>query len=716
MIKTPFNDIEVRRLTSAQALEELKFIAKAMAKADIEYYQKDTPSLTDAEYDSLKYRNEKIEAKYPELVLENSPSKKIGAKIKNGFTKITHKVPMLSLGNIFNKDDFIDFRLGINRFLGVDAKEFIEMTSEPKIDGLSFSARYENGIYVSAATRGDGTTGENITENLITISELPKKIEFDDMPEILEIRGEVYMDKRDFLTLNQKQEELGKKTFANPRNAAAGSLRQLDTKITASRNLRIFAYAWGEVSDIKWSSQSEFFEMIKKWGFPVNSYNKICKSTDEIFTNYEKILEERAGLTYDIDGVVIKINSLELQNRLGFLTRTPRWATAHKFPAEQAITIINDIRVQTGRTGALTPVADLEPINVGGVLVSHATLHNEDEIIRKDIRIGDTVVIQRAGDVIPQIVKVVLEKRKPDSTEFEFPKNCPVCGSHTLRQEDEAIRRCQGGLTCPAQAVERLKHFVSRNAFDIEGMGGRYIEDFYSEGLIKSPVDIFLLEEKNKQLTEEFANKDDLFSYNENKTAPIQNREGWGEKSTSNLFNAINEKKENISLERFIYALGIRQVGAATARLIAKNYLNFEKWQNEMILAQNRESEAYEKLVSIDSIGPQVAADIIEFFAEAHNIEMLTELLSLIKIKDFIDNSDNSSPIYDKTIVFTGTLTQLTRSEAKAKALEKGAKVAGSVSKKTDLVVIGENAGSKAKKAQELGIKIITEDEFVKII
>lgn len=544
MIKTPFNDIEVRRLTKEEALEELKFIAEAMAKADIEYYQKDAPSLTDAEYDTLKYRNEKIETKYPELILENSPSKKIGAKIKESFGKITHKVPMLSLGNIFSEEDFIDFRLGINRFLGINHDEFIEMTSEPKIDGLSFSARYEKGIYVSAATRGDGATGEDITENLRTIFELPKKIEFDDVPEILEIRGEVYMDKRDFLALNQKQEELSKKTFANPRNAAAGSLRQLDSKITAERKLRLFAYAWGEVSDVKWQSQSEFFELLKKWGFPVNPYNTICKSTDEVFANYEKILEERASLTYDIDGVVLKVNSLELQNRLGFLTRTPRWATAHKFPAEQAITIINDIRVQTGRTGALTPVADLEPINVGGVIVSHATLHNEDEIIRKDIRIGDTVVIQRAGDVIPQIVKVVLEKRKSDSIEFEFPKNCPVCGSHTLRQEDEAVRRCQGGLTCPAQAVERLKHFVSRNAFDIEGMGGRYVEDFYNEGLVKSPVDIFLLEEKNEKLELNYNKEPDLFTSAISQTAPLQLREGWGEKSVANLFKAINEKEK----------------------------------------------------------------------------------------------------------------------------------------------------------------------------
>lgn len=692
--------IEIENLTKEQAAEELKRMAEEMAKADIAYYQNDAPYLSDAEYDAIKRRNEQIESRFPELRIADGPSMRIGAAVRSEFGKVKHRIPMLSLGDIFSEEELLDFINSVHRFLGTEGD--LTFSAEPKIDGLSFSARYENGIFVKGATRGDGSTGEDITANLKTIKDLPFKLE-GDVPEVLEVRGEVYMSKTDFLELNSQYEKEGKKVFANPRNAAAGSLRQLDANITKERKLSLFVYTWGDVSEIVWDSQSRFLEDMRQWGFKTNPYNRICHTAQEMMDYFHYLMENRADLPYDIDGIVYKVDSLALQNRLGFLTRTPRWAIAHKFPAEQAVTRINDIRIQVGRTGALTPVADLEPVNVGGVIVSHATLHNEDEIKRKDIRIGDWVVIQRAGDVIPQVVNVVKEKRSPDSVEFKFPEVCPMCGSHAIREEDEAVRRCTGGLTCPAQGKERLKHFVSREAFDIEGLGAKIMEEFYDEGIIKSPVDIYTLEKRNKKL------RDDLFAALDDGSIYLENREGWGKKSVENLFNAINAKRR-ISLPRFIYALGIRQVGTATSRLIAKNYGSFKHFMDDMVAGQT------DKLLEIDGIGEAMVNDIIGFFGEEHNIETINGLLKEIEIEDFADDTDYNSPIAGKTVVFTGTLEKMTRAEAKAKALSLGAKVAGSVSKSTDYVVMGADAGSKAKKAQELGVTILNEDEFLKLI
>lgn len=690
--------IDIADLTEEQARKELEQIAAEMAKSDIAYYQNDNPYLTDAEYDALKRRNEQIEQRFPQLVRANSPSQKVGAPLLSAFKKVPHRFPMLSLGDVFSSEEVADFIMSVKRFLNTAAD--ISFMAEPKIDGLSFSARYENGKFVQGATRGDGVTGEDITENLKTIRQLPLEIK-GNVPAVLEIRGEVYMSKADFFALNEKYQAEGKKTFANPRNAAAGSLRQLDAKITAERNLSLFAYTWGEVSERVWDSQEDFFNHLREWGFPTNPHNRLCHNLEEIKDNFSRLMEIRAALPYDIDGLVYKVNNIALQERLGFLTRTPRWAIAHKFPAEQAITTINNIRVQVGRTGALTPVADLEPVNVGGVIVSHATLHNEDEIKRKDIRIGDAVIIQRAGDVIPQVVEVIKDKRPTDSQEFVFPETCPVCGAHAVREEDEAVRRCTGGLTCPAQAKERLIHFVSREAFDIAGLGSTIIDDFYNEGILHNPADIFTLEARNSG--------GDLFSHQKSTVLHLEQREGWGKKSVEKLFHAIAIKRR-ISLPRFIYALGIRQVGTATALLLARHYGNFAKFMNEMI---NKETGP---LVTIDGIGPSMATDIVEFFQEEHNRTIINKLLNEITVEDFIDDTDYNSPIAGKTVVFTGTLNRMTRSEAKAKAQSLGAKVAGSVSAKTDYVVMGADAGSKAAKAKDLGVAILSEDEFLDLI
>ncbi len=689
---------EIKDLSKEEAAKELAYIAQEMAKSDIAYYQKDNPYLTDAEYDSLKRRNEEIEARFPELIRSDSPSKKIGAPLQSGFKKVPHRFPMLSLGDVFSIEEVEDFVQSVKRFL--NSSKDIQFIAEPKIDGLSFSARYEKGRFVQGATRGDGVLGEDITENMKTIKELPQTLS-GNFPDVLEVRGEVYMKKTDFFALNAKYEAEGKKTFANPRNAAAGSLRQLDPKITAERNLSIFAYTWGEVSERVWNSQADFFNHLKAWGFPINNLNHICNNVQEIDKNFQHLMEIRADLNYDIDGVVYKVNDIALQERLGFLTRTPRWAIAHKFPAEQAITKLTAIRIQVGRTGALTPVADLEPINVGGVIVSHATLHNEDEIKRKDIREGDYVIVQRAGDVIPQIVGVLKDKRPQDSKEFIFPTTCPICGAHAIREEDEAIRRCTGGLSCPAQAKERIIHFVSKEAFDITGLGDSIVEDFFNEGILHTPADIFTLEERNKA--------DDLFAEQKGSVLHLEQRSGWGKKSVDNLFKAIQAKR-TISMPRFIYALGISQVGAATALLLAKNYNNFNHFMTEM---QNKQTEL---LVSIDGIGASMATDIVEFFQESHNINIINELLRYVKVEDYIDDTITDSPLSGKTVVFTGTLEKMTRSEAKAKAQKLGAKVAGSVSAKTDYVVMGADAGSKATKAQELGIKILSENEFLELI
>ncbi len=688
---------DVSKISAREAALELEYIAKEMAKADVAYYQDDEPYLTDSQYDALKLRNELLEKRFPELIRNDSPSKRVGAPIQSDFKKIEHRVPMLSLADIFSKSELEDYINSIKRFL--NTTDDIEFMVEPKMDGLSFSARYEHGHLIYAVTRGDGKSGEDITENIKTIKCLPQVVLNYEFPDIIEMRGEVYMSKADFFALNEKNKAEGKKIFANPRNAAAGSLRQLDANITKQRNLSLLVYTWGDVSEICWKSQSEFLKKAKIWGFPVNEYNKLCFHTSEIMDYFENLEKIRSGLPYDIDGVVYKVNKLDLQARLGFLTRVPRWAVAHKFEAEKAITRVENIRVQVGRTGALTPVADLEPVNVGGVMVSHATLHNEDEIKRKDIRIGDYVVVQRAGDVIPQILSVLKEKRGQNVVEFEFPLVCPECGAHAVRQEGEAVRRCSGGLSCPAQAIESLKHFVSREAFDIEGLGDKIIEDFYQDGILKHPDDIFTLEERN--------NGDDLFFNTQG--LHIEQRPGWGIKSAQNLFKSIKDKRK-ISLPRFIYALGIRQIGAATALLIAKNYGDFDNFYQAMKMGD------ISKLLTIDGIGQAMADDIIEFFKEPHNIDIIEKLRLYVAIEKFEDQTNYNSPIAGKTIVFTGTLESLTRAEAKAKANSLGAKVAGSVSSHTDFVVEGKDAGSKAKKAKELGIQILSEDEFLRMI
>jgi DNA ligase (NAD+) len=690
---------EVSELTFTEAAEELAYLAEEIAKSDNAYYQKDEPYLTDAEYDRLKHRNAAIEARFPELVRADSPSKRVGAKVQSKFNKIEHKFPMLSLGDVFSIGEVEDFVLSVRRFL--NTAENIAFMAEPKIDGLSFSARYENGIFVSGATRGDGVVGEDITANLKTIRQLPLRLPAG-VPEVLEVRGEVYMSKHDFLALNAKNTAEDKKVFANPRNAAAGSLRQLNPQITAERKLSIWAYTWGEVSERRWQTQEEFFVRLREWGFPTNPLNKVCNSIAEIEDNFKHIMEDRAALPYDIDGVVYKVNSIELQERLGFLTRTPRWAIAHKFPAEQAITRINGIRIQVGRTGALTPVADLEPVNVGGVLVSHATLHNEDEIKRKDFRIGDMVIVQRAGDVIPQVVDVILEKRPVNSQPFIFPTVCPECGAHAIREENEAIRRCTGGLTCPAQAKERLKHFVSKEAFDIIGLGDKVIEEFYDDKILQNPVDIFTLEERDKEKS------DDLFAGEISGGLRLSRRNGWGTLSVQKLFTAIRNRRK-ISLPRFIYALGIPQVGSATALLLAKHYGSFAEFQRLM------EAKETEKLVSIDGIGASMGQDIVEFFGEVHNRKVIADLLQYVTVEDYQNTEIADSPLSGKTIVFTGTLEKLTRIEAKALAQKFGAHVAGTVSKNTDYVVVGADAGSKAKKAQELEVAVLHEDEFMEL-
>ncbi|MBR5154738.1 MAG: NAD-dependent DNA ligase LigA [Alphaproteobacteria bacterium] len=684
--------IDIRNIDEENAKKQLEFLAKEIEKADIAYYQNDEPYLDDAKYDELRHLNNALEAKFPHLIREDSPSRRVGAKVKSEFKKVELNVPMLSLADIFNDDELHDFVLSIKRFLNTN--EDISFSAEPKMDGLSFSAMYEKGVFVRGSTRGDGKIGEDITENLKVIKGFPLYLE-GEVPEIFEVRGEVFMSKSDFLALNEANEKSNKKLFANPRNAAAGSLRQLDARITEKRNLSFVVYTWGEVSKVVWNSQEEFLEFVKGLSFPVNPYNKICKCEKDLLNSFKELIENRAQLPYDIDGIVYKVNDLELQKRLGFLTRTPRWAVAHKFPAEKAITRLNNIRIQVGRTGALTPVADLEPVNVGGVLVSHATLHNEDEIKRKDIRIGDMVVVQRAGDVIPQIIEVLFDKRDKDLEEFKFPEFCPECGAHAIREEDEAIRRCTGGLTCPQQAVERLKHFVSREAFNIEGLGDKVIEEFYKDNIIKTPFDIFTLEERNRPR--------DLFSFEE--SLGLEKREGWGTKSVGKLFEAINKSKK-ISLQKFIYALGIRQVGVATAYLIAKYYHNFRDFMNAMI------EKDIALLISIDGIGSQMALDIVEFFKEQHNLDVIDKLIKVVEIEDFNEVINEASKLTGKTIVFTGTLTKFTRNEAKSIALSNGAKVSSSVSGATDFVVAGESAGSKLKKAEELGITVLTEDEF----
>jgi DNA ligase (NAD+) len=651
-----------------------------LAEANAAYHRQDAPIMSDADYDALRREADSLLAAHPEFAETSAPLAEIGAKPAPGFKKILHAVPMLSLDNVFAPEDFAEFCARIRRFLGLDSTP-LEFVAEPKIDGLSISLTYENRQFIRAATRGDGTEGEDVTQNLLTLKSLPRTLP-DDAPATIEIRGEVYMTKADFLTLNDSQE----RKFANPRNAAAGSLRQLDSRITATRNLSLFAYAQGESATPTAKTHWEYLQKLKSWGFTVNPLSKRISEPDaEAFQR--DIGLARAELPYDIDGVVYKINDLALQTRLGFVGRAPRWATAWKFPAERASTVLEDIEILVGRTGALTPRARLTPVNVGGVLVQYATLHNEDEIARKDVHIGDTVELQRAGDVIPQILGVL--KRGENTTPYVFPTHCPACGSLAVRDNEDVVRRCTGGLICPAQITERLIHFCSRGAFDIDGCGEKTILEFFADGLLKSAPDIFRLPEHE---------------------AEIAKRDGWGKLSAANLTAAI-EAKRTIPLARFIFALGIRRIGENNAKLLARHYGSYLNWRDSMKSATLVGSDARLELGSISGIGPTIATDLAAFFAEQHNLDTLAELETFLTITDAASTTSADSPLAGKTIVFTGTLT-MARPEAKARAESLGAKVTESVSKKTDYVVIGEDAGSKAKKAAELGLTTLTEDEF----
>jgi len=692
----------VDHLTLDEAVEELERLAGEIAEHDKLYYQKDAPRISDAEYDALRKRNDAIETRYPELVREDSPSQRVGAEPAEGFGKVVHRVPMLSLGNAFDDEDVTDFWNRIRRFLNLKEDDALAVTAEPKIDGLSASLRYEKGRFVQGATRGDGREGENVTDNIATIADVPKVLKGKNIPDVVEVRGEVYMSHDDFAKLNERQREAGKPVFANPRNAAAGSLRQLDPKVTASRPLRFFAYAWGEMSDMPADTQKGMVEAFERWGFTVNPLFRRCDSIEALIAFYHDVEERRASLGYDIDGVVYKVDRLDWQQRLGFVSRSPRWAIAHKFPAEQAMTVLEKIEIQVGRTGAMTPVARLTPVTVGGVVVSNATLHNADEIERLGVRPGDTVVVQRAGDVIPQIVRVV-EDRPRGKKKFEFPDTCPECGSHAVREINpktgklDAVMRCTGGLVCPAQAVERLRHFVSRNAFDIEGLGEKQIAAFYEDGLIAKPDDIFTLEERDKTSLKK-----------------LKDREGWGATSVKKLFDATDQRRE-VELDRFIFGLGIRHVGETNARLLARSYGTLENFVEQMRAAADPESEARAELLSIDGVGEVLAEALTDFFAEKHNRDVIEGLKKAGVRAVPLEAQQTDSPIAGKTVVFTGSLERMTRSEAKARAEQMGAKVAGSVSAKTDLVVAGPGAGSKIAKARELGIEVIDEDQWMEM-
>lgn len=692
-IMMTLSNVPIDQLTRDEAANELAELAKIIAHHDNLYYQL-TPEISDAAYDELVRRNKAIEARFPDLRRIDSPSHRVGAAPAPGFKKAKHRTPMLSLDNAFTEEDVVDFLNRVRRFLQLPADQPIEMVAEPKIDGLSASLHYQDGRFVLGATRGDGFEGEEITANLRTVKGIPLILLDENAPQNIEIRGEVYMRRDDFLTLNKARIAEGEAEFANPRNAAAGSVRQLDPKITAKRPLHFFAYAYDALSSTD-KTQSAHLESLKRWGFSVTTLRQICHKTSDLMTFYHKLEAIRPDLDFEIDGVVYKVNNLDLQNRLGAVGRTPRHSIAHKFAAEKAETILEDILIQVGRTGVLTPVAILKPVTVGGVVVQRATLHNEDEIARKDVRIGDHVEIQRAGDVIPQVVRVFTDKRLPSSIPYVFPTTCPVCGSEAIRAEGEVARRCTDGLVCPAQAVERLKHFVSRQAFDIEGLGEKNIESFYQEGLIKSPADIFTLEARDRQ-----------------SLTPLRNKEGWGDQSAKKLFEAIQQRR-TISLDRFIYALGIPQVGAVTAKLLAHHYRTLQSLREHMIQAQNQTSEAWADLLALEGIGTNMATDLIGFFQQHHNTQIIEALNTQLTIPEFVVEAAIASPLTGKTIVFTGSLSTLSRAEAKARAERMGAKVTGSVTNKTDYVVVGEDAGSKAKAAKELGIQTLTEDEFV---
>ena len=712
MSKVKSDSTPVDRLTAKQAKSEHARLTDEIAQHDRRYYQEDKPTITDAEYDELRARYNAIEARFPELRTLESLSLKVGAAPSGRFKKVRHAVPMLSLDNAFTDQDVIDFVARIRRFLKLAEAEKIACSAEPKIDGLSMSLRYESGELLTAATRGDGAEGEDVTANIRTLKDVPQKLKGRHVPKICEVRGEVYMTKDAFLELNERQKGTGGQIFANPRNSAAGSLRQKDPAVTASRPLGFFAYGWGEMSEMPADTQSGMIKWFEGCGFETNPLTRLCRSTEELFAFHRKIEEGRAELDYDIDGVVYKVDRLDWQERLGFVSRSPRWAIAHKFPAERAVTVLKDIEIQVGRTGAFTPVGKLEPVGVGGVIVQNVTLHNEDyikgiggkgETLRegRDIRIGDTVIVQRAGDVIPQIVDVVIDKRPKDAKPYHFPKKCPchlhtdVVREETATGEEGARARCTGEFACPYQKIEHLKLFCSRRAFDIEGLGEKQIEFFFEQGWLKEPADIFTLPARNKKIK-------------------LEEQEGYGETSVRNLFDAI-EQRRHISLDRFIYALGIRHVGDTTALALARGYGAWKAFHDAGLKVAKGDAGAIAEMDALDQIGDTVIQAVAAYFGESHNRGIVERLTREVKVLD-AEKPKKDSKIGGKTIVFTGSLEKMTREEAKAQAERLGAKAAGSVSKKTDYVVAGPGAGSKLADAKKLGVNVLTEDEWLKLI
>jgi len=694
-------EIAVGKLTEPQAKAEHARLEAEIRKNDELYYQKDAPTISDAAYDALRQRYEEIEARFPDLRTLESLSRKVGAQPARGFAKVRHAVPMLSLQNAFSEEDVADFASRIRRFLNLREHETVAFTAEPKIDGLSMSLRYENGALVTGATRGDGSEGEDVTANIRTLKEIPHQLKGRDLPAVCEVRGEVYMTKPDFLALNMRQTEAGEQIFANPRNSAAGSLRQKDASVTASRPLHFFAYAWGEMSAMPADTQSGMLKWLAHAGFKTNPLTRTCRSAEELLAYHREIETQRGKLDYDIDGVVYKVERIDWQERLGFVSRSPRWATAHKFPAERATTVVRDIEIQVGRTGALTPVAKLEPVGVGGVIVQNATLHNEDEIARLDVRIGDTVVIQRAGDVIPQVVEVVHSKRPRGAKPYRFPTKCPCpLKTDVVREviaggEEGARAHCTGEFACPFQRIEHLKHFVSRRAFDIDGLGEKQIELFYEQGWVKEPADIFTLEARNRSIK-------------------LEEVEGYGETSVRNLFEAIAARRE-IALERFIYALGIRHVGETTAVALARGYGSWEAFHDACRKLAQGDEETRQEMDALDQIGETVIDALAGYFQEAHNRRLVERLVEQVRVRD-AEKPRKDSAVAGKTVVFTGSLEKMTRDEAKAMAERLGAKVAGSVSKNTDYVVAGPGAGGKLAEAKKHGVEVLSEDDWFKLV
>ena len=701
------SQIEVEALTKAQAETELARLAEVLNEANTAYHTEDAPEISDADYDALKRRNAAIEARFPDIKRADSPSEQVGAPVAEGFGKVRHAVPMLSLANAFDAEEVTEFDARIRKYLGLGSDAPLAYTAEPKIDGLSLSLRYEKGVLVQAATRGDGAVGENVTANARTIENIPQELK--NAPDLLEVRGEVYMSHADFAALNARQAERGGKTFANPRNAAAGSLRQLDAEITRVRPLQFFAYAWGALSEPLAETQKGAIDRLTELGFSTNPLTALCDGPSDMVAHYEKIEAQRATLGYDIDGVVYKVDDLALQERLGFRSTTPRWAVAHKFAAELAWTRLEGIDIQVGRTGALSPVARLQPVTVGGVVVSNATLHNEDYIkgldskgaeIRggKDVRVGDWVQIYRAGDVIPKVADVDLSKRPSDAEAFVYPTTCPECGSDAIREPGDAVRRCTGGLICPAQAVENLIHFVSRKAFDIDGLGAKQVEQFYHDGWIAEPADIFTLKERYGTGVQQ-----------------LKNREGWGPKSADNLFQAIEDRRE-IPMARLIFALGIRHVGEAASSLIALHYGDWDNFEAAMAEARGLDGPAWDDLIGVDGVGSVMAGSLVSAFAQEAERASIDRLVAHLTVIPAERPDTEGSPVAGKTVVFTGTLEKMSRAEAKARAERLGAKVSGSVSGKTDILVAGLGAGSKATKAADLGVETMDEDGWLALI